>query len=260
MKFCALVRIFFRFQPSLHWCPVFSGIFFSERNTGTSAGGQGRVVYFSREFSRSSREKETHEHTNRLQISPVILTKGKEKSKATVAFDLRALSVGGSLEGVFPNGSSYVLLKKLCRDFRLRPAAQRESVMRDLSKLWDTVNVKFLSTVRPSLRALGKIKNFEGVQTKTPTKTEQTTQETRFQRHTTLTHTYIPTNTRRKYFCNKMRKVARFKPPPKNVLDAIKCRIMMLQTYEKKTENFCLLKHHTHTDTCCKKKKIIKIV
>lgn len=101
MKFCALVRIFFRFQPSLHWCPVFSGIFFSERNTGTSAGGQGRVVYFSREFSRSSREKETHEHTNRLQISPVILTKGKEKSKATVAFDLRALSVGGSLEGVF---------------------------------------------------------------------------------------------------------------------------------------------------------------
>lgn len=159
MKFCALVRIFFRFQPSLHWCPVFSGIFFSERNTGTSAGGQGRVVYFSREFSRSSREKETHEHTNRLQISPVILTKGKEKSKATVAFDLRALSVGGSLEGVFPNGSSYVLLKKLCRDFRLRPAAQRESVMRDLSKLWDTVNVKFLSTVRPSLRApLEKLK------------------------------------------------------------------------------------------------------
>lgn len=98
MKFCALVRIFFRFQPSLHWCPVFSGIFFSERNTGTSAG-QGRVVYFSREFSRSSRERDTN--TNRLQISPVILTKGKEKSKATVAFDLRALSVGGSLEGVF---------------------------------------------------------------------------------------------------------------------------------------------------------------
>lgn len=76
----------------------------------------------------------------------------------------------------------------------MRPAAQRESVMRDLSKIWDTVNVKFLSTVRPSLRALGKIKNFEGAQTKTPTKTEQTTQETRFQRHTT--HTHIPTNTK----------------------------------------------------------------
>lgn len=63
MKFCALVRIFFRFQPSLHWCPVFSGIFFSERNTGTSAG-QGRVVYFSREFSRSSRERDTRTQTD----------------------------------------------------------------------------------------------------------------------------------------------------------------------------------------------------
>lgn len=88
--------------------------------------------------------------------------------------------------------------------------------MRDLSKIWDTVNVKFLSTVRPSLRALGKIENFEGAQTKTPTKTEQTTQETRFQRHTTHTHTHTYQQTRDAsiFVTKKMRNVARFKPPP----------------------------------------------
>lgn len=188
MKFCALVRIFFRFQPSLHWCPVFSGIFFSERNTGTSAGGQGRVVYFSREFSRSSREKETHEHKPTANIACDI-NEGKRKIKSNSCVRFARAQRWRQSRGSFPNGSSYVLLKNFVETSGWG-LAQRESVMRHLSKLWDTVNVKFLSTVRPSLRALGKIENFEGAQTKTPTKTEQTTQETRFQRHTTHTHTH----------------------------------------------------------------------
>lgn len=165
------------------------GYFFSERNTGTSAGGQGRVIYFSREFSRSSREKETHEHKPTANIACDI-NEGKRKIKSNSCVRFARTQRWRQSRGSFPNGSSYDLLEKLCRDSRLRPAAQRESVMRDLGKIWDTVNVKFLSTVRPSLRALEKIKNFEGAQTKTPTKTEQTTQETRFQRHTTHTHTH----------------------------------------------------------------------
>lgn len=186
MKFCALVRIFFRFQPSLHWCPVFSGIFLANETLGPLLARAGS--YISLESFLVLREKETHEHKPTANIACDINEgKRKIKSNSCVRFARSAL-VAVSREFFLT-----VLLMSCWKNFVETSGwglAQRESVMRDLSKLWDTVNVKFLSTVRPSLRALGKIKNFEGVQTKTPTKTEQTTQETRFQRHTTHTHTH----------------------------------------------------------------------
>lgn len=183
-----------------HWCPQCFRVFFLANETlGPLLARAGS--YISLESFLVLREKETHEHKPTANIACDI-NEGKRKIKSNSCVRFARSALAAVSRKFFPYGSSYVLLKKLCRDFRLRPAAQRESVMRDLSKIWDTVNVKFLSTVRPSLRALGKIKNFQGAQTKTPTKTEQTTQETRFQRHTTHTHTHIPTNTRRKYFCN----------------------------------------------------------
>lgn len=97
-------------------------------------------------FSRSSRD------TKRLQISPVILTKGKESNQISRQCALK--------------GSSYATYRKVGPDFHLK-RTRRESVMRELSKkkkTWDTVNVKFLSTVRPSsgARALCKrYSNFE---------------------------------------------------------------------------------------------------
>lgn len=189
MKFCALVRIFFRFQPSLHWCPVFSGIFLANETLGPLLARAGS--YISLESFLVLREKETHEHKPTANIACDINEgKRKIKSNSCVRFARSALAA------VSREFFLTVLLMSCWKNFVETfgwGLAQRESVMRDLSKLWDTVNVKFLSTVRPSLRALGKIKNFEGVQTKTPTKTEQTTQETRFQRHTTHTHTYQQT-------------------------------------------------------------------
>lgn len=62
MKFCALVRIFFRFQPSLHWCPVFSGIFLANETLGPLLARAGS--YISLEFSRSSRERDTRTQTD----------------------------------------------------------------------------------------------------------------------------------------------------------------------------------------------------
>lgn len=78
--------------------------------------------------------------------------------------------------------------------------------MKELSKIWDTVNVKFLSTVRPFLRAPSrkKFKILRGesfteissqnlARTKTPTQIQNKQHKTRFQRHT-YTHKYQQTN------------------------------------------------------------------
>lgn len=103
--------------------------------------------------------------------------------------------------------------------------------MKELSKIWDTVNVKFLSTVRPFLRAplrkkfeilrgesFTEISSQNLARTKTPTQVQNKQHKTRFQRHT-YTHKYQQTNKHEtQVFKRKMRNVARFKSP---VLDAI---------------------------------------
>lgn len=136
--------------------------------------------------------------------------------------------------------------------------------MRELSKIWDTVNVKFLSTVRPFLRAPLKKKfiilrgeSFTRThpqnlaRTKTPTQIQNKQHKTRFQRHTHIhTNNYQQTNKHEtQVFKLKMRNVARFKPTLNNVLNAIySAEWWCFKRMKKKvTENFCLLKHnHTH--------------
>lgn len=103
--------------------------------------------------------------------------------------------------------------------------------MKELSKIWDTVNVKFLSTVRPFLRAplrkkfkilrgesFTEISSKFGANKDTNTNTEQTTQNPIPKTHI-HTHKYQQTNKHEtQVFKQKMRNVARFKSP---VLDAI---------------------------------------
>lgn len=133
--------------------------------------------------------------------------------------------------------------------------------MRELSKIWDTVNVKFLSTVRPFYAPWKKCWNFErrklyynslskfGANKDTNTNTEQTTQNP-IQRHT-YTHKYQPTNTRRKYLNVKMRNVARFKSP---VLDAIhSAEWWCFKRMEKSNRKLLFAKTQPHTQTHCKK-------
>lgn len=123
MKFCALVRIFFRFQPSLHWCPVFSGIFLANETLGPLLARAGS--YISLESFLVLREKETHEHKPTANIACDI-NEGKRKIKSNSCVRFARSALAAVSREFFPNGSSYVLLKKLCRDFRLRPGATGE--------------------------------------------------------------------------------------------------------------------------------------
>lgn len=91
MKFCALVRIFFRFQPSLHWCPVFSGIFLANETLGPLLARAGS--YISLESFLVLREKETHEHKPTANIACDINEgKRKIKSNSCVRFARSALA------------------------------------------------------------------------------------------------------------------------------------------------------------------------
>lgn len=91
MKFCALVRIFFRFQPSLHWCPVFSGFFLANETLGPLLARAGS--YISLESFLVLREKETHEHKPTANIACDINEgKRKIKSNSCVRFARSALA------------------------------------------------------------------------------------------------------------------------------------------------------------------------